>query len=222
MKPYQISSVLTFLARRAVLMLPVLLAGLLMSLPAQTAQAQTTYQIRPGDTLRVEVLEDPSLNRSVLVAPDGRITIPTAGTIRAAGQSVDSVQRVLTTSLAGNFATTPNVFVSLERLFEPRIVPPRTPEPPVMISIYVLGEAANPGLLEVAPGTNVLQAFAVMGGFTNFAAVKRIQLRRIDARTGTQQIIPLNYKTIEAGDRSGLTTLLEGDTIVVPQRRLFE
>lgn len=218
MKLRQIISTSRILHHRALMALSVFMSVVLST---QVVQAQT-YQIRPGDTLRVEVLEDSSLNRTVLVAPDGRITIPTAGTIRAAGRSVEAVQETLTSRLAGNFASTPNVFVSLEALFEPRIVPPRQPAPPEMMTIYVLGEAASPGLLEVAPKTNVLQAFAVMGGFTNFAAVKRIQLRRIDAATGTQQIIPLNYKNIEAGDRSGLTTLQEGDTIVIPQRRLFE
>lgn len=218
MKLRQISFIPRSLHRRTLLALAALMS---VVLSAQIALAQT-YQIRPGDTLRIEVLEDASLNRTVLVAPDGRITIPTAGTIRASGQSVEAIQRMLTTRLAGNFASSPNVFVSLESLFEPRIVPPRAPLPPATISIYVLGEAANTGLLEVAPGTNMLQAFAVMGGFTNFAAVKRIQLRRIDANTGTQQIIPINYKSIEAGDRSGLTTLRDGDTIVIPQRRLFE
>ena len=40
---------------------------------ATAAFAQSGYQIRPGDTLQVEVLEDPSLNRSVLVLPDARL-----------------------------------------------------------------------------------------------------------------------------------------------------
>jgi len=188
------------------------------------AYAQS-YKLRAGDTVRVEVLEDPSLNRTLLVAPDGNITVPTAGSVRAAGQSVESIKSTITTKLAGNFANTPNIFVSLEKLNEPRQVvrrAPTPPPPPPMISVYVMGEASKPGKIEVSPGTNVLQMFAVMGGFTNFAAVKRIQLRRIDARNHTQSIHKLNYKAIEAGHRSGLTTLQDGDTIIVPQRRLFE
>ncbi len=197
-----------------------LAVALLTTVLAPGAQAQT-YNIRPGDTLRIEVLEDPSLNRTVLVAPDGRISVPTGGSVRASGQSIESVQRIVTERLSGNFASTPNVFVSLESLFEPRITTP-TPTSPPMISIYVMGEANRPGKLEVSPGTNVLQAFAVMGGFTNFAATKRIQLRRLDNKTGTQTIYGLNYKNIEAGGQGGLTKLQEGDTIVIPQRRLFE
>ncbi len=201
--------------------LPAFVAALLMAVSAQFAQAQN-YQVRPGDTLRIEVLEDSSLNRSVLVGPDGRISIPMAGTLRASGQSVEAIQNILTTRLTGNFSSTPNVFVSLEKLFEPRIRAPQAAAAPAVISIYVMGEVGKPGKLDVSPGTSVLQAFAVMGGFTNFAATKRIQLRRVDRKTGVQQIIPLNYNMIENGGTSGLTTLLEGDTIVVPQRRLFE
>ena len=51
---------------------------LAVSLFASTAYAQT-FNIRAGDLLRVEVLEDSSINREVLVAPDGRISMPLAG-----------------------------------------------------------------------------------------------------------------------------------------------
>ena len=60
-----------------------LLAGLLVMplLSANPGHAQDGYRIRPGDTLRIEVLEDESLNRAALVAPDGRITLPLAGSV---------------------------------------------------------------------------------------------------------------------------------------------
>ncbi len=92
-----------------------------------------------------------------------------------------------------------------------------------MIGVYVVGEANKSGLIEVAPNTTVLQMFAVMGGFTKFAATKRIQLRRTDPASRTEKVYRLNYRAIEAGtDRNGLATLMDGDVIVVPQRRLFE
>ena len=187
--------------------------ALALSVVAQGAQAQG-YQVKAGDTLRIEVLEDSSLNRTVLVAPDGRISIPQAGTLSVRGQSVEAIQNNLTQRLASNFASTPNVFVSIEQLAERRERAAPAPDP--VIAIYVMGEIGNPGKLDVKPGTNVLQMFAIMGGFTNFAATKRIQLRR------DTSVYRLNYDQIEAGGQGGQTVLHDGDVIVVPQRRLFE
>ena len=187
--------------------------ALALSIGAQGAQAQG-YKVKAGDTLRIEVLEDDSLNRTVLVAPDGRISMPQAGTISVRGQSVEAIQNNLTQRLAGNFANTPNVFVSIEQLADRR--ERADPEPDPVINIYVMGEIGNPGRLEVKPGTNVLQMFAIMGGFTQFAATKRIQLRR------NATVYRLNYDQIEAGGQGGQTVLHDGDVIVVPQRRLFE
>lgn len=195
----------------ALLALPLLLLGA----SAGPADAQG-YQIRAGDVLRIEVLEDANLNRTVLVAPDGRISVPSAGTLRAAGNTVEGVQRTLTTRLEGNFAAPPNVFVSLERLAERQPRVNTGPAAPRTISVYVMGEAAKPGKLEVEPGTSVLQMFAEMGGFTKFAATKRIQLRQ------GETIRKLNYPNIESGGAAGRITLRDGDVIVVPQRRLFE
>ena len=201
--------------------------ALLAALVATPIAAQQGYGLRAGDTLRVEVLEDPSLNRSVLVAPDGRISFPQAGTLTVTGRTVEAVQGDLVSRLAPSFAAPPTVFVSLESLAE-RVVRPIVQAPPAppaedpVISVYVVGEANKPGLIEVAPGTTVLQMFAIMGGFTNFAATKRVQLRRADA-SGAEQVYTLNYPAIEAGAvTAGRATLADGDVIVVPQRRLFE
>ncbi|MBP6737943.1 MAG: polysaccharide biosynthesis/export family protein [Rhodobacteraceae bacterium] len=204
-----------------VLALPFLLAALTVPATAQDGG----YLIRSGDTLRIEVLEDPGLNRSVLVSPDGRITLPLAGGVRAAGKTVEAVQSELSARLAPNFATAPNVYVSIERIAE-RVarggggggvaaVP--------TLDIYVIGEAAKAGKLSVARGTTVLQFFAEMGGFSKFAATKRIQLRRTNPKTGEETSYTINYDAIENGSsRMGATVLMKGDVIVIPQRKLFE
>jgi polysaccharide export outer membrane protein len=198
--------------RAALLLVPMALA------PA--AFAQEEYRIRPGDVLRIEVIEDPSLNRSVLVPPDGRIVLPLAGSVQAGGRGVSQVQGDLAGLLAPNFAAAPSVFVSIEQIFRP---PPPVPEaPPRTVGIFVLGEVNNPGQLGVVPGTTVLQLFAQMGGFSRFAATKRIQLRRTDAG-GQEQVYLIDYDAIEQGESAvGATVLREGDVIIVPQRRLFE
>lgn len=199
----------TFLA--ALLMLPLGAAG---------ALAQDGYRIRPGDTLRIEVLEDPSLSRAVLVAPDGRITMPLVGGVLAQGRQVEDLQNVLEEQLAPNFAARPSVFVSLQGLAQRDAGQVAAAD---LISVYVLGEAGRPGRIDVERGTTLLQFFAQMGGFSDFAAKKRVQLRRTDPETGEETIYNLDYKAIERGrSKTGSTEMADGDVILVPQRRLFE
>lgn len=200
---------------RAVLALALVLTG-------AAAWAQSEYRLRAGDTLNVEVLEDPTLNRDVVVLPDGRFSFPLAGSVPAAGRTVDQVRASVTEALAGNFATAPTVFIGVR----PAPPTPRAPAAPVAaqtISVYVMGEVQSGGAIEVKPGTTFLQALAQAGGVTPFAATRRIQLRRTDPRTMVQNVYPINYRAIMDGAQLPREIrLMEGDVILVPERRLFE
>lgn len=191
-------------------------------LSVTTATAQSNYTIQPGDTLRIEVLEDPTLNRSVLVLPDGRFSFPFAGSVRAGGRSVDQVRQSVAAGIASNFAVSPNVFVAVNALRPKEPAVPKAEEPAPTIDVYFLGEVGAPGMKELQPGTTVLQAFASAGGFTRFAAQKRVQLRRTD-RHGKQVVYTINYRALADGAvMSRDMVLRSGDVILVPERRLFE
>jgi polysaccharide export outer membrane protein len=74
----------------------------------------------------------------------------------------------------------------------------------------------------VLPGTTVLQLLSQSGGFTPFAATKRLQLRR-SADDGAQRMITINYRAIARGAQIAREpTLRDGDVLLVPERRLFE
>lgn len=194
--------------------LALLASFLLAALPVRAQDSG--YRIRAGDLLRVEVLEDNSLNRNLLVAPDGRIAMPLAGSLVAGGRTLEAIQGDLTNRLAPSFATAPTVFVGIDRIAE-RAAGGGNGATGRMVEVFVMGEAAKPGRMEVRPGTTLLQALAQMGGFTKFAARKRVQLHR------GGQIHAFDYDAIEAGrSPSGGTVLVKGDVIVIPQRRLFE
>lgn len=200
-------------------MIRIILGVLLAATVSTGAFAQSSYQIRSGDSLQIEVLEDPALNRSVLVLPDGSISFPLVGTIPAAGRSIDAVKADLSAALAGNFAAAPNVFVGVGTLAAPRAA--RAAGPARTISVYAMGEVTSPGKADVAPGTTVLQFLAQAGGFTRFAAQKRIQLRRT-SKGGAEQVFLFNYDGTGTSGIAGSTRLQSGDVIVVPQRKLFE
>jgi polysaccharide export outer membrane protein len=186
---------------------------------ASAASAQTDFRIGPGDTVRIEVLEDPSLNRDVLVLPDGSVSFPLAGAVQAGGQTTTQLESAVAAALAPNFATSPTVSVSVAGL-APRAATGTARQ----IDVYIMGQVANGGgLVQVDRGTTVLQALALSGGFTRFAATKRIQLRRTDPQTGAQTVYNIDYRAIEQGASSiGGTVLADGDVIIVPERRLFE
>jgi polysaccharide export outer membrane protein len=204
--------------------LKTLLVGLIMTLFGTMVAAQSEYQIRAGDTLKIEVLEDSGLNRATVVLSDGRISFPFAGTLRVSGRTVGEVEASITSAISSNFAAEPNVFVSVEpgeRAQQQTVV--AAPAPPPTIDVYFLGEVGNPGLKEVAPGTTFLQAMAQSGGLTRFAADKRIQLRRTDHSSGQTYMFEINYSAIlDGAELRNNVEILEGDVIVVPERRLFE
>ena len=176
---------------------------------AATQTIAQEYRVQPGDTLLIEVVEDPSLNRTLLVSPDGRISLPGAGALRVNGLTIEQIQSALARRLAPSFVNPPYVFVDIQGLA------PEEEDP--VTAIFVVGEANNVGRIELEPGTTLLQAFAQFGGFTNFAAVKRIQLRR------GAEIYNIDYNRILDGtSRNGDVVMHEGDVIVIPQRKLFE
>jgi polysaccharide export outer membrane protein len=182
------------------------------------AAANGNYLIQPGDTIRIEVLEDATLNRTALVLPDGKISFPFAGTVTAAGRTLSQVERAVTAGIASNFASEPTVSVSVANLAPAAAVTALT-----TVNIYVLGEINGPGLVQVEPGTTLLQALAQTGGFTKFAATKRVQLRRRDPNTGAEKVYKINYRALSQGAAvGGNVVLAEGDVILVPERRLFE
>lgn len=193
--------------------------GLLLAVSA--SHAQSGYRVKSGDTLSIEVLEDASLARNVLVLPGGTFDFPYAGTVRARGRTPSQIEAAIAQGIASNFANSPTVFVSVASLRPP--AEPRDPPPPRTISVYFLGEINTPGIREVSPGTTFLQALSQAGGFTNFAAKKRVQLRRTNPKTGAQTVSIINYRALSRGAVQNLSVKLqEGDVIVVPERRLFE
>ncbi len=194
--------------------------AILAVLIASAANAQSTYQIRPGDLLDISVLEDSNLDRSVLVRPDGRISLPLIGDIMAAGLSPEALKVAVASGLASNFSIAPNVTVALSSV---AVVAPSSFVAPATISVYILGEVNNPGAFEMAPGTTMLQALSISGGLGRFAATKRIQIRSTDPKSGTEYVRNFNYHSfVNGGVAGGVLKLNDGDVIIVPERRLFE
>jgi polysaccharide export outer membrane protein len=184
------------------------IVGLIALCQAASAQ-EASYALQSGDTVEVSVLQDPTLNRRVVIGPDGNISFPLAGHIKASGLTTEALEKTLAKRLSKNYQTPPQVTVMLSGTNENS-----------ESKIYVTGEVNKPGPYPASPGTSVMQAIALSGGLGRFAATSRIQIHRRVA--GKDQVFLFDYDAFQSGTNpEGDIPLQAGDVIVVPEKGLF-
>jgi len=169
--------------------------------PAQTAAAKVddNYVIGPGDVLTVAVWKEQALSGNVLVRPDGMISMSLIGDIQASGQTPIQLADQISTRLK-KFIQDPNVTVVVSQIHSK--------------VIYMLGEVAKKGPIEMTPGMTFLEAISIAGGPTDYANKKKIYILRQDG--GKQVKVPVQYKKALNGDSACNLELKPNDTIVVP------
>ena len=160
-----------------------------------------SYQIGIGDVLEITTWKEPDFTReAVLVRTDGKISFPLLNDFPAAGLSPMELKYNIEKGLKA-YVSTPVVTVHVRE--------------PVSQKFYVLGEVARTGEYPLVKHLTVLQAFALAGGFTEWASKKEIILLRHEG--GKDKIYRINYKDITKGkDFSQNFKLKADDTIIVP------
>jgi len=178
------------------------------------ATAASAGTLKVGDTLSVSVLQEPKLDRTVVIDPTGEIAFPLAGHIRVAGLTPEAVENLLKAKLKPNYKDDLDVTVALASI--------ATPDEDLKPKIFVTGEVARPGSFDIRQPTTLMQAIALAGGVGPFAAQKRIQVHR-RAPGGDETIFMFNYSAYQAGlDLEGNIVLRAGDVVIVPERGLFD
>lgn len=179
---------------------------------AMQGPVMAQYLLQPGDVVQISVWQEPRLDQQVAVAPDGSIALPLAGRIQAGGRSASAVQQAIASQLAPHYADELDVTVHLMGRPQAEEVQP---------TIYVMGEVAGPGEFPVRKPTSLLQAIALGGGLSPFAAERRIQVHR--KQGGQDEIHLFDFRAFKHGvNPAGNIMLRPGDVVVVPERGLFE
>ena len=190
----------------------IILFCLFICMPGVNAQT-----LKSGDNLSISVLQDPKLDRNVVVDPSGEIAFPLAGHIRARGLTPQALENILKAKLKSNYKDD-NLDVTIAVANSPKDIPEDDLKP----KIFITGEVVRPGSYVVRQPTTLMQAIALAGGIGPFAAKQHIQVRRRGAG-GDETIFMFNYKAYEAGaDLEGNIRLRAGDVIMVPERGLFD
>jgi polysaccharide biosynthesis/export protein len=176
----------------------------------------TTITLKPGDTLNISVLQDPKLDRSVVVDPNGQIAFPLAGHITANGLTPQRLEKVLKARLKRNYKDDDlDVTVALSNAAKD------IPEDDLKPKIFITGEVLRPGPYPIRQATTLVQAISLAGGLGPFAAKKRIQVHR--GHGAEETIFNFDYKKYESGlDLDANISLQAGDVIIVPERGILE
>jgi protein involved in polysaccharide export with SLBB domain len=161
---------------------------------------EPSYRLYPGDEIEVTVPSAPELNKTVVVQPDGRISLALVGPIMVADRTVVETQGALGQAYSRQLLR-PEVNVSV------RAAPLR---------VFVGGEVGTPGVIEMAGDSDALRAIVQAGGFRPSADLKRIIiLRRGPDGRGMMRTVNLAHGLHGGG--VDLVPLRRFDVVFVPR-----
>lgn len=186
-------------------------SGRVVQKPTPIAQAPSStssgYIIEPGDALDVRFFYNPELNEEVMVRPDGNISLPLVGEMRAAGRSPTQLEGMLKDSYSRELRQAA-ITVIVKGFAGQRV--------------YVDGEVGDPQMVNIAGNLSAMQAVASAGGFKPSARKGEVLVIR---RAGTPQpvVIPVDLDAAISGTDTSQDILLQPyDVVYVPKTAIAE
>jgi polysaccharide export outer membrane protein len=171
---------------------------------AVEAGAAANYRLSPNDLIYVKVFQEDDLNSTLRISEDGTIIFPLIGSVKIAGDSVETASRTIRELLDARFLVNPQVTLTVLGYANRHIT--------------LLGQVQKPGdyNLRDQGSVSLLQAVGMAGGFTRLANSANIIVKRnVD---GMEKTVHLNGKTMASDDHSEPFVILPGDTITVTER----
>ncbi|MGH9573827.1 MAG: SLBB domain-containing protein [Candidatus Acidiferrales bacterium] len=155
------------------------------------------YIVGSGDGLTIDLWGGVSQRLQRTVDREGRISLPDAGPVLVSGKSLSQIQTDLQQTLRHVFRDE-SVDVSLSRL--------------KTIRIYEVGDVQSPGAYDISSLSTPLNALFAAGGPTEQGSLRIVKHYRGDRLV---QEVDL-YNLLLKGVKSGLESLENGDTVLVP------
>jgi polysaccharide biosynthesis/export protein len=171
----------------------------------QTLQQRPRYTLHPGDTVDLNLRFTPEYNQTLIVQPDGFITVNLIGDVQIAGMTLEKAHDLLVEKLSVRL-NKPELNLVLKDFQHPYVV--------------VGGEVQTPGKIELRQSMTAMQAVVLAGGFKPTARDSRIVVfRHIDSNMGEVKVINL-HKIQDDKQLERDMALQAGDMILVPQNRI--
>jgi polysaccharide export outer membrane protein len=168
----------------------------------KAASGTAPYVIGPLDVLIIKVWGQANLSGPVDVTPDGTISMPLIGEVKADGLTKEQLKEAVATKL-GDFLNSPEVDVQVAKINSKRF--------------FVYGGVGRQGEFPLVRPTTVMDAMSSVGGFRDFSNTKKIRIQRA-MPNGAIQEFKFNYKDVSKGKNMEQNILLQnGDRIFVPE-----
>ena len=191
--------------------LPVLLAGLALVLGATAPTLAQEYVIGARDVLKVTVWGQDDLSKDYPVDPDGYVSFPLVGRVKATGLTPTAFADDLRARLEKDYLVNPQVLVSVKDYLSQKV--------------HVSGEADKPGVYYLSGPTTVRDILSRAGGLSKSAGSQVVLVRAATLRGGSGSAEPasvrLEVSRVLAGDPAENLAVADGDTLVVPKGNSF-
>ena len=165
--------------------------------PSMSLPVGPDYIIGPGDQFTLTLWGTTEGIYTVMVSKEGEVTLPKVGVVSVAGLRFGELEKTLKRHLS-NYYSNFNLSVAMGNL--------------KTLSVYVVGEVANPGNYTVSSLTTVYGALFAAGGPTKKGTLRSIQVLRSGKIFKTIDL----YDFLMKGDRSQDIKLQNEDTVFVP------
>jgi polysaccharide export outer membrane protein len=169
--------------------------------PVQGIAPPPGYRIGAGDNLEVNVWKEAEASvQSVIVRPDGKITLPLVKEVDVMGLTPEELEKVLVAKLSSKIVQ-PDVTVVIREIRSKKV--------------YLVGAVNKVGPVPLLSNMTILQVLAEAGGITEYGKKKKIYIMRTE--NGKQVKLPFNYDAVIKGEHMEQNIqVLPDDTIVVP------
>ena len=165
--------------------------------PATDIPVPEDYILGPGDQLSIQTFGSKSLTSKNFISRDGNVVIPQLGPVNVVGLTLREAKQLIEDKVSKEIMGT-QAYVSIGKL--------RT------ITIYILGEAYQPGSYKISSLSTISNALFVSGGVNERGSVRNIQIKRDGKTVNTFDL----YKLLLEGDTSLDVFMQQGDTIFIP------
>ena len=166
------------------------------------AVEEAEYLLDVGDVIEIAVWRNPELSKTVTIRPDGRISLPLAGEITAAGTTPAQLSALITASLGHTYIKDPKVTVIVDEVGSKQVL--------------VLGEVRSPGLYTMSHHLTTFKAIGQAGGQNKYAHLEStIVVRNSQMDKPNVYMIDLR-KVLKKGGADNFV-IQPGDIVYVPR-----